>query len=44
MTMMEDGVKAVQGDRKLNVKDIAELVWDSVNGAIAHDNEKTKKN
>ncbi|MFH0727305.1 MAG: (Fe-S)-binding protein [Pseudomonadota bacterium] len=41
MTMMEDGVKAIQGDRKLNVKDIAELVWDAVNGTIAQDNEKT---
>jgi Fe-S oxidoreductase/nitrate reductase gamma subunit len=29
-TMLEDGINAVQGDRQVEVKDIAELLWDSV--------------
>jgi Fe-S oxidoreductase len=29
-TMLEDGVGALQSDRKVVVKDVAELLWDSV--------------
>jgi hypothetical protein len=28
--MLEDGVGALQSDRKVVVKDVAELLWDSV--------------
>ena len=29
-TMLEDGIGAVKGDRRIEVKDIAELLWDSL--------------
>jgi len=29
-TMLEDGVGALQPDRKVEVKDVAELLWESV--------------
>jgi Fe-S oxidoreductase len=29
-TMLEDGIGAVKGDRQIEVKDIAELLWDSL--------------
>ena len=29
-TMLEDGIGAVKGDRQIEVKDIAELIWESV--------------
>jgi len=30
MTMLEDGIKASEGDRAVEVKDVAELLWQSV--------------
>lgn len=32
MTMMEDGIKAEQGNREFKVRDIAELVWEALQG------------
>ena len=35
MTMMEDGVNARKGDQNMCVKDISELLWDSVQASEA---------
>jgi Fe-S oxidoreductase/nitrate reductase gamma subunit len=32
MTMMEDGIGAVQGDRDVAVKDVAEVLWEAIGG------------
>jgi len=32
-TMLEDGLSARKGDREIVVKDVAEILWDSVQGA-----------
>ncbi len=33
-TMLEDGINAVKGDREMAVKDIAEIIWESVSGGV----------
>jgi Fe-S oxidoreductase len=34
-TMLEDGIAARKGDREVEVKDVAELLWDAVGGSAA---------
>ncbi len=31
-TMMEDGINAVKGERNMNVKDVAEVMWEALSG------------
>jgi heterodisulfide reductase subunit D len=36
-TMLEDGINARKGDRDVRVMDVAELLWQSVEGAKANE-------
>jgi Fe-S oxidoreductase len=39
MTMLEDGIQARKGDRDTKVMDVAELLWEAVEGPGAPTNK-----
>ena len=41
MTMMEDGVNAIKGDRDIRVMDLSELLWEASKASVARKQTKT---